>query len=113
MHRQHAIIQLGMNNVVLKITFSDGIIWIARTCHSPELGVDGDGKDRKTRNSDDPATISVPDVFAFETSTSNEFGYPYMLTKCLEGQMLGSTAARHVPVEYHSHVAGQLADVLF
>ena len=25
----------GMNNVVFKITFSDGVIWIARICHSP------------------------------------------------------------------------------
>ena len=58
-------------------------------------------------------TIPAPDVIAFETSTSNELGYFYMLMTCLEGQMLGSTAARHVPVEYHPHVARQLADVMF
>ncbi|OAQ99517.1 hypothetical protein LLEC1_05571 [Akanthomyces lecanii] len=111
----------GMNNVVFKITFSDGLIWIARICHSPGRGSDGNTSHRTSMLSEiatlktlqKQTTIPVPDVYTFETSTSNAFGYPYMLMKCLEGQMLSSTAARHVPVEYHPHVARQLANVMF
>lgn len=109
-----------MNNLVFKITFSDGVIWIARICHSPTRGGDG-GEDRKSMLSEiatlrtlrQRTTIPVPDVFAFEASRSNEFGYPYMLMECLAGQTLASTVARHVPVAYHPHVARQFADVFF
>lgn len=111
----------GMNNVVVKTVFSDGIIWTARICHSAKSGGDGDIKGTMSMLSEvatlktlqQRTTIPVPDVFTFETSTSNEFGFPYMLMNCVQGQMLSSTAARHVPVQHHPHVARQLADVLF
>ncbi|KAM3563214.1 hypothetical protein MY1884_001364 [Beauveria asiatica] len=111
----------GMNNVVFKITFSDGIIWIARICHASKLGNDNLEADRKSMLSEIATlktlrrrtTIPVPDVFAFEASASNDFGYPYMLMECLDGNTLGNTVARNVSVKHHSHVAKQLAEVLF
>ncbi|KAM3455740.1 hypothetical protein MY3296_002158 [Beauveria thailandica] len=111
----------GMNNVVFKITFSDGIIWIARICHASKLGNDNLEADRKSMLSEIATlrtlrrrtTIPVPDVFAFEASASNDFGYSYMFMECLEGKTLGNTVARSVPVKHHSHVAKQLAEVLF
>ncbi|KAM3502001.1 hypothetical protein MY10362_005148 [Beauveria mimosiformis] len=111
----------GMNNVVFKITFSDGITWIARICHTSKLANENFEADRKSMLSEIATlrtlrrrtTIPVPDVFAFEASASNEFGYPYMLMECLEGKALGNAVARGVPVKHHSHVAKQLAEVLF
>ncbi|KAM3460197.1 hypothetical protein NHJ6243_006131 [Beauveria neobassiana] len=111
----------GWNNVVFKITFSDGIIWIARICHALKQGNENIEADRKSMLSEIATlrtlrrrtTIPVPDVFAFEASASNDFGYPYMLMECLEGKPLGTSMAFGVPVKHHPQVAKQLAEVLF
>ncbi|KAG5950826.1 hypothetical protein E4U57_007347 [Claviceps arundinis] len=58
-------------------------------------------------------TIPVPEVFAFDVSPSNEFGFPYVLLEGLKGKTLESTMAQEVPVDYKHHVASQLADVLY
>ncbi|KAG6071820.1 hypothetical protein E4U15_007310 [Claviceps sp. LM218 group G6] len=57
-------------------------------------------------------TIPVPEVFAFDVSPSNEFGFPYVLLEGLKGKTLQSTMAKTVPADYKHHVASQLADVL-
>ncbi|KAG6200444.1 hypothetical protein E4U35_006214 [Claviceps purpurea] len=58
-------------------------------------------------------TIPVPEVFTFDVSPSNEFGFSYVLMECLEGQTFQQNMARQVPADYKQHVASQLADVLY
>ncbi|OAA55463.1 Aminoglycoside phosphotransferase [Cordyceps fumosorosea ARSEF 2679] len=110
----------GMNNLVLKVAFSDNVYWIARVQHSPvdssharehTLDMLSEIATMKTLHS--RTSIPVPMVFDFDTSPSNEFGFPYILMECLNGQILDSTIARQVPAEYLQHVARQLAEVLF
>ncbi|QPH04275.1 hypothetical protein C2857_001157 [Epichloe festucae Fl1] len=110
----------GMNNLVFKIAFSDHVYWIARVHHAPvdpsrvrENAMDmlSEIATMKTLNS--RTTIPVPQVFAFDVSPTNGFGFPYVLMEYLEGQVLDSIIARHVPAEHLPHVASQLADVLF
>lgn len=108
----------GMNNIVLKLTFSDDVSWVARFQYISPPDKDENGFEllsevatlRTLRNR---TTIPVPQVFAFDVSTANEFGFPYMLMECLKGHTLSSSIARHVPTEHHPRVATQLADVLF
>lgn len=110
-----------MNNVVLKITFSDGLVLIARLCFSMAENGDSGDSDVKAMLSKIAAlgvlkrrtTIPVPEVFAFDVSPSNKFGYPNILMECLKGKTLGATITRNVPPEYHQHIARQFADVLF
>lgn len=58
-------------------------------------------------------TIPVPEVFAFDGSPSNEFGFPYIPMECLRGQFLQSSITTQVPAHHLPHVASQLANVLF
>lgn len=110
----------GMNNLVLKVAFSDNLYWIARVRHIPvdpsharehTLDMLSEIATMKTLNS--RTSIPVPKVFDFDTSPSNDFGYPYIFMECLKGHVLDSTIASQVPAEYLQHVARQLAEVLF
>ncbi|KAJ3492586.1 hypothetical protein NLG97_g5293 [Lecanicillium saksenae] len=110
----------GMNNLVLKLVFSDGVSWIARISHSAEA-CDRDAEEAATSMLSEIATlhtlrkrttIPVPDVFAFDASKENEFTYSYMLMECLRGHAR-STATHQVPLEYRPHVTNQLADLFF
>ncbi|EGX94776.1 Protein kinase-like domain [Cordyceps militaris CM01] len=110
----------GMNNVVFKIAFSDGVIWIARICHASVLDNENAKAERKSMLSEiatlrtlrQRTMIPVPDVFAFEASASNAFGFPYILMDYLKGKTTGATMAGHVPAKHSPHVSKQLAEVL-
>ncbi|KAJ3545518.1 hypothetical protein NM208_g2473 [Fusarium decemcellulare] len=110
----------GMNNLVLKVTFSDCIDWIVRIHYVPvsatrrrehTLEMLSEIATLKTLRS--RTSIPVPQVYGFDPSPGNPFGFPYMFMGYLKGRVLPSTIARQVPVVYHKKIAGQLADVLF
>ncbi|POR36099.1 Protein kinase-like protein [Tolypocladium paradoxum] len=110
----------GFNNVVLKVAFSDHVCWIARVRYGPvdvsrarEHAVDMLSEIATMKTLSSRTTVPVPRVFAFDTSPSNEFGFPYILMECLEGRILDSSIARQVPADHLPKVARQLADVLF
>ncbi|KND87299.1 hypothetical protein TOPH_08043 [Tolypocladium ophioglossoides CBS 100239] len=110
----------GRNNLVLRIAFSDDLYWIARVRYMPvepsdarEHTMDILSEIATIKTLKNRTTIPVPQVFAFDPSPSNKFGFPYILMECLRGRVLDSTIARQVPSEYLSHVTRQLADVLF
>lgn len=109
----------GSNNLVLKVCFSDHVYWIARIQHQ---SVD---EHQAIENADDMlseiatmktvghrTTIPVPEVFAFDTSSSNPVGYPYILMEFLGGRVLKRPIAEAVPSEHLPKVAKQLAVVL-
>ena len=110
----------GFNNVVLGVSFSDHVYWVARIQH---IAVD-ESKARRNaanllseittmRTIKDLTSIPVPQVFAYNVSPSNEVGYPYILMEHLPGRVLGGTIASQVPPEYLRKVAKQVAEVLF
>ncbi|KAG6161900.1 hypothetical protein E4U22_007707 [Claviceps purpurea] len=110
----------GMNNLVLNVAFSDDVHWIARILYAAadpsstrqhQISMLSEIATMKTLKS--RTTIPVPEVFAFDVSPSNEFGFPYVLLECLKGKTLESTMAKTVPAAYKQHVASQVADVLY
>ncbi|KJZ73024.1 hypothetical protein HIM_07596 [Hirsutella minnesotensis 3608] len=110
----------GMNNVVFKVAFSNDVYWIARIHHAPvdpsqarENAMDMLSEIATMRTLNSRTTIPVPQVFAFDVSPTNGFGFPYILMEYLKGQVLDSTNASAVPAEHLPHAASQLADVLF
>ncbi|KAF7560555.1 hypothetical protein G7046_g3599 [Stylonectria norvegica] len=104
----------GFNNLVLEIAFSDNVYWIARISHQPFN--DGD----RTSMLSEIATmkmiqkhtsIPIPQVFDFETSADQPFGYPYVFMQYLRGRVLQGGPARAIPRQHHEKVAKQLANV--
>lgn len=106
----------GMVHIVLEISFSDGVYWVARIRHRQVhaksaailLSEIATMKTLKERTS-----IPVPQVFAYELSSSNPVGYPYILMECLEGRELEGAIASAVPPEFLPKVAKQMAEILF
>lgn len=104
----------GFNNLVLELAFSDRVFWIARTPHQAF-----DEGDRTSMLSEiatmkiikQRTTIQIPQVFDFETSLVQPFGYPYVFMEYLGGRTLADGLARTIPQQYHSKVAMQLANV--
>ncbi|KAK5996126.1 hypothetical protein PT974_04554 [Cladobotryum mycophilum] len=56
-------------------------------------------------------TIPIPDVFDFEASADQPFGYPYVFMEYLGGRALPSGLATTIPRQHHTKVAKQLANV--
>ncbi|KAJ8132736.1 hypothetical protein O1611_g889 [Lasiodiplodia mahajangana] len=104
----------GFNNVVFELAFSDNVCWIARV---PYETLD---KSHRTSMLSEIATmklikerttVPLPQVFDFETSADQPFGYPYILMEYLGGRTLASGLATTIPRQYHTKVAKQLANV--
>ncbi|KAF5136338.1 hypothetical protein E5D57_000098 [Metarhizium anisopliae] len=109
-----------MNNLVLNVGFSDDVDWIARVHHVPvdlsharDHAMDMLSEIATLKTVKSRTTIPVPEVFFFDTSLSNEFGFPYILMERLKGRVLDSTIASKVPAECLPQVSRQPADVLF
>lgn len=104
----------GFYNLVLKLTFSDNISWVARI---PYRTLDDNTKtsllsEIATMNFIRQRTsIPIARVFGFEMSIHEPFGYPYVLMECLAGRIVANGLARSIPRQYHSKVAKQLATV--
>ncbi|KAF2968300.1 hypothetical protein GQX73_g5270 [Xylaria multiplex] len=104
----------GFNNVVVELAFSDHVYWIARIPHQPL-----DNGDRISMLSEiatmkmikNHTSIPIPQIFDFETSADQPFGYPFVLMECLGGRTLSNGLARAIPRQHHAKVASQLANV--
>lgn len=110
----------GFNNVVLKVSFSDHVYWLAKIQHilvdasqANENAIDLLSEIATMRTAKDRTSIPVPQVFTFNVSPSNEFGYPYILMEYLDGRVLGGPFASQVPPGYLPKVARELAEILF
>lgn len=104
----------GFNNLVLEIAFSDGVYWIARVPHQVL-----DDKERTSLLSEIATlkilkiktAIPIPQIFDFEISANQDFGYPFVFLEYLGGRTLPNGLAITVPKEHHAKVAKQLANV--
>ncbi|KAI8954847.1 kinase-like domain-containing protein [Xylaria longipes] len=81
----------GFNNVVLEVSFSDHVYWIAKIQHIPvdaseslENSMDILSEIATMRTAKDRTTIPVPQVFAFDVHPSNTVGYPYVARQLAE-----------------------------
>ncbi|RYC59629.1 hypothetical protein CHU98_g6582 [Xylaria longipes] len=97
----------GFNNVVLEVSFSDHVYWIAKIQHIPvdaseslENSMDILSEIATMRTAKDRTTIPVPQVFAFDVHPSNTVGYPYVLMEYIDGRALKGTLASQVPRSY-------------
>ena len=104
----------GFDNLVVKITFSDNVRWVARIPHRII--------DEGTRTSllseiatmriiRKHTTIPIPQIFDFQLTTNRSFGYPYVLMEYLGGRTIDNGLARGIPPKYHPKVAKQFANV--
>ncbi|KAK0636300.1 serine/threonine protein kinase [Bombardia bombarda] len=107
----------GFNNVVLEVSFSDHVYWLAKTQHvsinaseATENAMYMSNEIATMRTTKNRTSTPVPQVFAYDCSPSNEVGYPYILMEFLHGRTLGGTIVSQVPPEHHPKVARQLAD---
>ena len=110
----------GFNNVVLKVSFSDNVDWIVRIQHSVEMPSDTDSgtidllsEITTMETISSKTTIPVPKVFAYDVSSSNGIGYPYILMEHINGRTLDESIACEVPSKYILKVANQMARVFF
>ncbi|KXX74319.1 Altered inheritance of mitochondria protein 9, mitochondrial [Madurella mycetomatis] len=56
-------------------------------------------------------TIPIPQVFDFEASANQPFGYPYVFMEYLGGRTLPKGVATAIPHQFHTKVAKQLANI--
>ncbi|KAF5024645.1 hypothetical protein F66182_3267 [Fusarium sp. NRRL 66182] len=105
---------LGFYNLVLELSFTDDTYWIARIPYKAFNDHD------RTSMLSEVATmrivqkhtkVLIPQVFDFEASADQAFGYPYILLEYLGGRTLKDLLVRSIPLEYHDKVAKQLAEV--
>ncbi|KAH7233705.1 kinase-like domain-containing protein [Fusarium tricinctum] len=105
---------LGFHNLVLELSFTDNIYWIARIPYK------GFKDDDRTSMLSEIATMKIvkkhtklpiPQVFDFEASANQAFGYPYILLEYLGGRTPKDLLVRSIPLVYHEKVAKQLAEV--
>ncbi|KAI8950540.1 kinase-like domain-containing protein [Xylaria longipes] len=104
----------GFNNVVVELAFSDHVYWVARIPHQAL-----NNSDRTSMLSEiatmkiikEHTSIPIPQVFDFETSADQPFGYPYVFMEYLGGHTLSNGLAMAIPHQYHAKVARQLANV--
>lgn len=103
----------GFNNIVLELSFSDNVYWIARIPYEAL-----NEEDRTSMLSEiatvkiirKHTTVPVPQVFDFAASADQPFGYPYVLMEYLGGRTLPNGLAT-IPQQHHAKVAKQLANI--
>lgn len=104
----------GFNNLVIKLTFSDGINWIARI---PYRTINDNTKisllsEIATMSIVRQRTsISISRIFDFEMSIDEPFGYLYVLMEYLNSRKLDNGLAKPIPPQYHTKAAKLLANV--
>ncbi|OAA63335.1 Aminoglycoside phosphotransferase [Niveomyces insectorum RCEF 264] len=104
----------GCHHLVLELAFSDNVYWIVRI---PHQALDDGGRISMLSEMAtlklvrEHTTVPVPQVFGFEMSADQPFGYPYVFMEYLGGRALPNGVAESVPRQHHAKVAGQLANV--
>ncbi|KAJ5273607.1 hypothetical protein N7478_008732 [Penicillium angulare] len=110
----------GACNIVVALSFSDGLQWVARI-QLPLIDENDDSESVETSLLSEVATmqlirakstIPIPSVFGYDASPKN-IGYRYILMEALPGHALTSRMAVSIPDEYKEEFAARLAGHLF
>jgi hypothetical protein len=111
-------IGLGYNHMVRILRFTDGIQWAARL-RLPSLKDDGTLSDIVKSMERETSTIAlvrqttrvpVPEVYAFESDSNCSVKAPFMLMKCLDGNV-GMDLGMEVPPEHQQDFFKSLAEI--
>ncbi|RDL39360.1 uncharacterized protein BP5553_03700 [Venustampulla echinocandica] len=109
----------GMNNVVVELRFSDSEYWIARirlpTNPIHDAAVEASIRSEITTINlvSSRTSIPIPKVYGSDVSTTNPFGFRYILMEALPGHVPDSSFAKTVPQSKWDKVAEQFADYYF
>lgn len=101
----------GCEHLVLELAFSDEVYWVARIPHQTIQRDTMLSEIATMKVVREHTTIPVPQVFCFEVSADQPFGYPYMLMEALDGRTFPEGLATAIPVQHRAKVAKQLANV--
>ena len=109
----------GMQNVVIELKFSDGVSWIARIRFSHE----GDDDKEVERSMLSEVTtmkyirartsIPAPEVFGYDFSPANDFGFRYIVMELLPGRIADHDLKDSIPEEKWTALADQLAGHMY
>lgn len=91
---EHVTVQMppmrGSFNLVYPLSFPDGRKWVARVPHPKSFDMTlMQSSIYTTRLIRERTTIPIPTIHAYDTSSNNELGTPYILMDFLEGVSLG------------------------
>jgi aminoglycoside phosphotransferase (APT) family kinase protein len=106
----------GQYNVVVELNFSDSLKWIARIRLPAKAGTNDEDESSMLseiatmRLVKSKTSIPVPQVYGFEVSTTNSFGFRYMLMEAIPGHIPPSRFSQSVPQNYWDKITDQLAD---
>jgi len=111
---------LGRCNIVFKVRFSDGVVWVARV-FTNHFGVIREQDSAITdffrsevetmQYITDKSNIPVPKVLDYDSNPHNPVNFRFILMEALPGQPLGVPYS-HIPHENRRHFLKQLADYL-
>ncbi|KAJ6184505.1 hypothetical protein N7519_005806 [Penicillium mononematosum] len=107
----------GTYNLVIALTFSDTIQWVARIMLPPYHNDEDVAKLLLSEIASmnfvrSKTTIPVPHIFGHNV-TKNDFGCPYMLMEGLPGTVLGHRMALSIPDSHKKKFAAQLARYVY
>ena len=109
---------VGYNNIVIEVTFSDSLQWIARI-RLPDDDEPEEKESLKISIMSEIATIQliasrtsipVPKIYAFDVDADNPFGFRYVLMQALPGHHPDRGLANSIPREHWDKVVDQLSD---
>jgi serine/threonine protein kinase len=107
----------GAFNVVVALTFSDSIQWVARIMlpqgeNDEDILISLRSEISTMELIRTKTTIPVPRIFGYGVTT-NELGYPYLLMEALSGNVLENQMAFSVPDEHKGKFSAQLARYIY
>ncbi|EEU40099.1 uncharacterized protein NECHADRAFT_76042 [Fusarium vanettenii 77-13-4] len=101
----------GYEHLVLELAFSDHVYWVARIPHQSIQRDTILSEIATMKVVRERTSIPVPQVFCFEVSADQPFGYPYILMEALDGRTFPDGLATAIPAQHRAKVAKQLANV--
>jgi isoamyl acetate esterase len=111
----------GGVNLILEITFDDGVVWIGRIQLGRETVFPISSKADHALESEVvtlnllkmKTTIPVPTVYGYDARYDNEIGAPYLLMEAMPGKRLwGTPRSDFIPEQHKAKVYVQIADIL-
>ncbi|KAJ5479232.1 hypothetical protein N7530_004741 [Penicillium desertorum] len=107
----------GTYNLVIALTFSDKVQWVARIMLPPYYNDEDVAKLLLSEIASmkfvrSKTTIPVARIFG-HNATKNDFGYPYLLMEALHGTVLNHRMALSIPDSHKKKFAAQLARYVY
>lgn len=105
----------GYCNLVVALTFSDSVQWVARIrlpqdpLEDPDMSISMLSETSTMNLIRAKTSIPVPRVFGYSENMKDDFGYPYILMEALPGNILDRGMALSIPDAHEEKFTAQLA----